>query len=185
MAVRDPAEERDLVERAKEDPEAFGQLYDLYFDRIYSYVYRKVGDRTLAEDLTSDTFYKALTHIKQYRYTGQPFAAWLFRIAGNTVTDHFRSRRPTQSLDTGLPLASDVEAPEEAALRTDERAQIRRVLEQLTPEQQDVVLLRFTGDLPLKDIAEIVGKTEGAVKALMFRALHSLKAKLVESGVRS
>lgn len=183
MSIPDPTEQA-LVEQAKQDPEAFGRLYDLYFPRIYSYIYRRVNDRTLAEDLTSDTFFKALSHIKQYQYTGQPFIAWLYRIASNAATDHFRSRKATQSLDAGAPFTSDEEPPEEAVLRADERAEIRAVLRQLTPEQQDVVLLRFSGDLPLKEVAQMVGKTEGAVKALMFRALHSLKAKLEERGVR-
>lgn len=185
MAIPDPAAEQALVEQAKRDPEAFGRIYDLYFQRIYSYIFRKVGDRTTAEDLTSDTFFKALSHIQGYRFTGQPFAAWLFRIAANVVNDHYRSRRPLQGLDEGAPLAALDEGPEEAALRLDSRDAVSRLVAQLTPEQQDVIMLRFSGDLPLKEIAQMVGKTEGAVKALMFRALHSLKDKLEESGVRA
>jgi RNA polymerase sigma-70 factor (ECF subfamily) len=179
-----PDAERELVERAKRDPEAFGELYDLYFDRIYAYICRRTGDRQVAEDLTADTFMKALSHIQRYRYTGQPFVAWLYRIAGNVVTDYYRSRRMTTSLDEGLPLAAPEAGPEEAALHLDEQMAIQQAILTLSPDQQDVVLLRFSAGLKLKEIAQVVGKTEGAVKALMFRALNGLKGKLWESGVR-
>lgn len=177
-------DEQALVERAKRDPDAFGELYDLYFERIYAYVYRKTGDRQVAEDLTSDTFMKALTHIKGYRYTGQPFAAWLYRIASNVVTDFYRARKVNAPLDEGLQLAADQLGPEEAALRLDDQQAVARAIQTLSPDQQDVILLRFSAGLKLKEIAGIVGKTEGAVKALMFRALGGLKGKLSESGVR-
>jgi RNA polymerase sigma-70 factor, ECF subfamily len=178
------AEEQLLVERAKRDPEAFGHLYDLYFGRIYAYVYRKTGDRQLAEDLTADTFMKALAHIKRYTYTGQPFAAWLYRIASNVVTDHYRSRRVTAPLDAGLQIAGSEGDPEEAALHLDNQQAVARAIQTLSPDQQDVILLRFSAGLKLKEIAQVIGKTEGAVKALMFRALGGLKGKLTESGVR-
>jgi len=173
-----------LVERAKRDPEAFGELYDSHFDRIYAYIYRKTGDRQIAEDLTSETFMKALAHIQGYRYTGQPFAAWLYRIAANAVTDHFRSRRVTTSLDEGLQLPDRGTSPEEAALRLDDQQAVARAIQSLSPDQQDVILLRYSSDMKLRDIGQVIGKTEGAVKALMFRALNSLKGKLTESGVR-
>lgn len=176
--------EQRLVERAKSDPEAFGTLYDLHFDRIYAYIYRKIGDRQVAEDLTADTFMKALANIKGYTYTGQPFAAWLYRIAANLVTDHYRTRRPTTSLDDGVQLVAGGISPEEAAMRLDDQQAVARAIQTLSPDQQDVVLMRFSGGLKLKEIAQVVGKTEGAVKALMFRALGSLKGKLTESGVR-
>lgn len=178
------AAERALVEQAKTDPEAFGRLYDQYFQRIYSYIYRRVNDRETAEDLTEDTFMKALGAIKTYRDEGLPFAAWLFRIAGNLVTDHYRRHRPVMVIDDDLPLADPGESPEESALRTDSRNEVARALKHLTREQQDVVLLRFGDGLRLKEIADMQGKSEGAIKALMFRALHSLRGKLQESGVR-
>lgn len=176
-------DEPSLVERAKRDPEAFGQLYDIYFDRIYGYIYRKTGDRSVAEDLTSDTFMKALANVKNYRYTGQPFVAWLYRIAANLVTDYYRSRRVTASLDEGLQIAAVGNDPEEAALQLDDQQAVARAIQTLSPDQQDVILLRFSGGLRLKEIAQVIGKTEGAVKALMFRALGGLKGKLTESGV--
>lgn len=179
-----PGDEQWLVERAKRDPEAFGDLYDLHFDRIYAYIYRKTGDRQAAEDLTSETFMKALANLKGYRYTGQPFAAWLYRIAANAVTDHYRSRRTTTSLDEGLQVADRGTTPEEAALRLDDQQAVTRAIQSLSPDQQDVILLRFSGDMKLKEIGQVIGKTEGAVKALMFRALNSLKGKLTERGVR-
>jgi RNA polymerase sigma-70 factor (ECF subfamily) len=179
-----PQDEQLLVERAKRDPEAFGRLYDTYFGKIYAYVYRKTGDRQAAEDLTADTFMKALANIKGYRYTGQPFAAWLYRIAANVVTDHYRSRRVAAPLDDSLQVAGTEGNPEAVALHLDDQQAVARAIQTLSPDQQDVILLRFSGGLKLKEIAEVVGKTEGAVKALMFRALGGLKGKLTESGVR-
>jgi RNA polymerase sigma-70 factor (ECF subfamily) len=173
-----------LVEQAKRDPEAFGQLYDIYFGKIYAYIYRKAGDRQAAEDLTSETFMKALANIQHYKYTGQPFVAWLYRIAANVVTDYFRARRPTAPLDEGLQLPATGIGPEEAALRMDDQQAVARAIQTLSPDQQDVILLRFSGGLRLKEIAQTIGKTEGAVKALMFRALGGLRGKLTESGVR-
>lgn len=178
------SDEQRLVERAKRNPEAFGDLYDSHFDRIYAYIYRKTGDRQAAEDLTSDTFMKALANIQGYRYTGQPFVAWLYRIASNLVTDYYRARRPMASLDEGLQMVAPGTTPEEAAVALDDQQAVMRAIQTLSPDQQDVVLMRFSGDMKLKDIATALGKTEGAVKALMFRALGSLKGKLTESGVR-
>ncbi|HYG59600.1 MAG TPA: sigma-70 family RNA polymerase sigma factor [Symbiobacteriaceae bacterium] len=179
-----PEDEQLVVERAKRDPDAFGRLYDVHFDRIYAYIYRKTGDRQAAEDLTSDTFMKALANIKNYRYTGQPFAAWLYRIAANVVTDYYRSRRISTPLDEELSLQAPGTSPEEAALRLDDQQAVARAIQTLSPDQQDVILLRFSAGLRLKEIAQVIGKTEGAVKALMFRALGGLKGKLTESGVR-
>lgn len=127
---------------------------------------------------------KALANIRGYRYTGQPFAAWLYRIASNAVTDFYRSRRATAPLDETTPLCASGVDPEEAALRLDDQEAIARAIATLSPDQQDVILLRFSGGLKLKEIAQVTGKTEGAVKALMFRALGGLKGKLTESGVR-
>lgn len=184
MSAPEPSEQA-LVERAKADPEAFGQLYDLYFPRIYSYICRRTGDQASAEDLTSETFFKALRSIGQYRYTGQPFSAWLFRIATNVLTDHFRRQRFVQPLDRHAGMPDGHWGPEEAAIRQDRRQAILRALAELTPEQQDVVLLRFEQGFRLKEIAGLLGKTEGAVKALMFRALHNLREKLEDRGVRA
>lgn len=127
---------------------------------------------------------KALANIKGYTYSGQPFAAWLYRIASNLVTDYYRARRPTATLDEGLPLTDPGPAPEEMVLRLDDQQAVMRAIQTLSPDQQDVVLMRFSGDMKLKEIAGILGKTEGAVKALMFRALGSLRGKLTESGVK-
>lgn len=173
-----------LVEAAKRDPAAFGQLYDNYFSKIYSYIYRRTNDRQVAEDLTSEAFMKALANIKTYTYTGQPFRAWLYRIAANVVADHYRARRVLSPLDEGLQVPDSRLSPEDAALRIDDEQRVARAIRSLSRDQQDVVMLRFHGGLRLKEIAQVIGKTEGAVKALMFRALGGLKGRLMESGVR-
>jgi len=176
--------EPQLIERAKRDPEAFGILYDQNFDKIYAYIQRKTGDRQLTEDLTSETFTKALANINKYQFTGQPFAAWLYRIAANLVADYYRSRRINEPHDDSLQIVSPGPTPEDAALLLDDQQAVARAIRSLSSDQQDVVLMRFSGGLRLKEIARAVGKTEGAVKALMFRALGSLKGKLTESGGR-
>jgi len=176
--------EHQLIDRAKRDPEAFGPLYDQNFDKIYSYIQRKTGDRQLAEDLTAETFTKALANIGKFQSTSQPFVAWLYRIASNLVADYYRARKKIEPHDEQIQIASADPTPEDAALLLDDQQAVARAIQSLSPDQQDVVLMRFSGGLKLKEIARAVGKTEGAVKALMFRALSSLKEKLTESGER-
>jgi RNA polymerase sigma-70 factor, ECF subfamily len=182
----DEVAERRLVQRAKEDPQAFGQLYDLYFERIHAFIHRRTGDRQTAEDLTSDTFYKALANIRKYEYTGQPFSSWLFRIASNVVTDFYRAKRPAASIDEweGMQLPAAGAGPEEAALAAADALVIQQAVRTLSPDQQEVIALRFTGGLRLKEIADMLGKTEGAVKALMFRAIANLRGRLSEGEVQ-
>lgn len=183
----DEEREQQLVARAKRDPESFAHIYDHYFERIYAFIYRRTGDRQTAEDLTSDTFYKALANIQKYEYTGQPFSSWLFRIASNVVTDYYRSRKPVTSMDDfeGMQFTAAGISPEEAALALDDAQAVQRAIKTLSADQQEVVMLRFSGGLRLKEIASMIGKTEGAVKALMFRALSNLRGKLSEGGIRT
>lgn len=175
--------ERLLIERAKTDPEAFGAIYDEYADRIYAYIWRRVGDRQVAEDLTSETFFRALRAIKGYQHSGQTILAWLYRIAANQVADHFRASRSNLPLEEAEVIAErDETGPEAMALQADQQRTILAAIQKLSPDQQDVVLLRFSGGLRLKEIAETVGKTENAVKQLLFRALGNLKGRLMERG---
>lgn len=172
-----------MIERAKQDPEAFGAIYDEYVDRVYSYIVRRVGDRSVAEDLTSETFFRALRSLKSYQHSGQTILAWLYRIASNQVTDHFRAAKPNLPLEEAWAVPERSEAgPEAKALQSDQQRTILAAVQRLSPDQQDVILLRFSGGLRLKEIAEAVGKSENAVKQLLFRALGSLKGKLTERG---
>lgn len=167
--------ERALVEQAsRRDAAAFTQLYDAFVDGIFRYVYFKTGHRTAAEDITAQVFLKAWEAIDHYRWTDRPFAAWLYRIAHNLVVDHFRSSQPTVDLDQvysleegGTPLDEIVE--QHLTFRA-----LERMLKRLTPEQQQVILLRFMDGYDTLETARIMGKTGGAVRTLQHRALKTL-----------
>jgi RNA polymerase sigma-70 factor (ECF subfamily) len=168
----------DLAGRAAADADAFGSLYDRYCDRIYGYVQRRLRDHEAAEDVTAEIFLKALRAIDSYNPETAPFAAWLYRIAGNAVVDHIRTRRPTLSLDNAVePTDSDGPVDE----RVIDRAEVERVwaaVDRLGPAQRMAVILRYGGDLPIADIAKRMGRTEGAVKLLLNRGMAGLRAAL-------
>ncbi len=159
--------------------DAFGVLYDRYHSRIYRFIYLKVGGREEAEDLTHHVFLSAWEHIHGYRHEGHPFSSWLYRIARNTVIDHYRSRRPTSSLEEVDPDAiqssQNIEASAEQALLLKE---VRRAISALRPDQQDVIILRFVDELSVKETALALDKSEGAVKLLQHRGMQELQDKL-------
>jgi RNA polymerase sigma-70 factor (ECF subfamily) len=185
-AADQPAERlRDLVARGqKGDREALEELYLIHFDRIYSYLHVSVGNRHDAEDLTTQTFLKMLEKIGSFRWQSAPFSAWLFRIAHNLAMDHFRARRRWQpEEEVPEPPPSDAEPSAELeAMRTIGRESMLKLIEDLSPEQQQVLTLKFVFNLPNAEVAAILGKTQGAVKSLQHRALVSLQ-KQVESSV--
>lgn len=170
----------DLVTRAKRDPQCFGELYDLYFDKVFGFVYHRVSNRETAEDLTADTFVKALRKLGSFEGNSANFPAWLFRIAANIVTDHYRSQRHRAAPLELDQWADEEPGPEEMALVHAEAEQVRLAVKYLTPDQQDVILMRFVGGLKLKEIATATGRTEQAVKSLMFRALSTLRRRFEE-----
>ena len=172
--TREAAEERLLVEAAQKDPVKFGALYELNFARVYAYISRRVQNRTTAEDLTSEVFQKALANVSQFEWRGAPFAAWLFRIAANAVADQFkRAARDLQGVDDPPEPGTkpDLEAIEH-------RAQLFRLVEELPGDQRRVVFERFVEQRSIREIAQELGKSEGAVKQLQFRALQSLRTKM-------
>lgn len=166
-----------LVRRAVEgDSGAFGALYDRYLGRVYRYIYYRVGRVEEAEDLTEEVFLKAWEAIGRYREQGVPFAAWLMRLAHNHVVDHFRTRRPTAPLvDT---MAVGTPGPQALAEQRLAAEAVLRAMRGLTSEQQQVLMLRFIEGLDHGEIAAIVGKNEGAVRALQFRGLAALRAAM-------
>lgn len=166
-----------LVERAQVDPAAFEALYDRYLDPIYAYCHRRLGARELAEDATSQVFVQALAALPRFR--AQSFRAWLYTIAHNVVIDIHRLR-------PALPLIDDASldglvADGELDWRTSE-LDVRQLLAQLTPEQRDVVELRLSG-MSGPEIAEILGRSPGAVRALQFRAYQHLRTLLASHEV--
>jgi len=170
------ADERSLLGRAREyEPEALAELYDRYAPKMYSYVYRRVGDATLAEDLTGELFLRVLRSIRGGKAWKASFSAWLYRIAHNLVVDHYRRLppEPDNPLDGSLEGTCDdpVAVVEGAAQGERLRVAIRR----LTPEQQEVLALRFGEELSAAETARIMNKSTGAVEALQHRAVASLR----------
>jgi RNA polymerase sigma-70 factor, ECF subfamily len=174
---------RRLVERAQDgDREALEELYLLHFDRIYSYLHMSVGNRHDAEDLTTQTFLKMLESIRRFRWQSAPFSAWLFRIAHNLAMDHFRATRRWQpEEEVPEPPGESEPSAEVAALQSIGRESMLDLIEGLSPEQQQVLTLKFVFNLPNAEVATILGKTEGAVKSLQHRALVSLQKHITKS----
>ncbi|HET8652934.1 MAG TPA: sigma-70 family RNA polymerase sigma factor [Gaiellaceae bacterium] len=168
---------RGLVERAQGgDRAALEELYLIHFDRIYSYLHLSVGSRPDAEDLTTQTFVRMLESIGSFRWRSVPFSAWLFRIAHNLAMDHFRSRRRWHP-EEEVPEPSGVEetSAEEQALASIGDASLMELIARLSPEQRQVLTLKFVFRFSNGEVASILGKTHGAVKSLQHRALSSLQ----------
>lgn len=174
MGTAEGANERLLVEAAQRDPARFDALYENSFELVYAYIARRVRDRSVAEDLTSEVFQKALEFLPRFTWRGVPFSAWLVRIAANIVTD--QARRAAKA-----PPAADLEdAPEVSQLSLEEleqRARLFRLVDQLPEDQRRVVKLRFAEGKNIREIARELGRTEGAVKQLQFRGLQNLRAQ--------
>jgi RNA polymerase sigma-70 factor, ECF subfamily len=172
---------RDLVARGQQgDREALEELYLIHFDRIYSYLHVSVGNRHDAEDLTTQTFLKMLEKIGSFRWQSAPFSAWLFRIAHNLAMDHFRARRRWQpEEEVPEPPAHEAEPSAELeAMRTIGRESMLKLIEDLSPEQQQVLTLKFVFNLPNAEVAAILDKSQGAIKSLQHRALVSLQKQI-------
>jgi RNA polymerase sigma-70 factor (ECF subfamily) len=175
-AASDSGRIRDLVERAQlGDRSALEELYLTHFDRIYSYLHMSVGSRHDAEDLTTQTFVKMLESIGRFRWRSVPFSAWLFRIAHNLAMDHFRARRRWQpEEEVPEPAGAEENSAEEQALASIGDASLLELVARLSPDQREVLTLKFVFRFSNGEAAAILDKTEGAVKSLQHRALASL-----------
>ena len=170
-------DDRLLVEAAQKDPSRFAELYELNFARVYGYIARRVEDRDAAQDLTSDVFHKALANIHSFEWRGVPFAGWLLRIAANMIVD--RSKRGAREI-TGqddLPDLPDLGA-KPRLVEADECARLFLLVDQLPADQRRVIGMRFAEEKSIREIAQALGRTEGAVKQLQFRALQTLRARM-------
>ncbi|MBY8889135.1 sigma-70 family RNA polymerase sigma factor [Streptomyces sp. PTM05] len=173
----------ELVERAQAgETEAFGRLYDHYNDTVYRYIYYRVGGKATAEDLTSETFLRALRRIGTFTWQGRDFGAWLVTIARNLVADHFKSSRFRLEVTTGEMLdANEVErSPEDSVLEHLSNESLLQAVKKLNPQQQECVTLRFLQGLSVAETARIMGKNEGAIKTLQYRAVRTLARLLPE-----
>src|SRR5262245_30037655 len=171
---------KQLVARAQDgDRDALEELYLLHFDRIYGYLHVTVRNRHDAEDLTTQTFLKMIQSIGSFKWQSAPFSAWLFRIAHNLAMDHFRSHRRWQpEADVPEPVGPSFDAAEEGAFESIGRASMLEMIESLSPDQQQVLTLKFVFDFSNAEAATILGKSEGAVKSLQHRALASLQKQI-------
>src|SRR5437868_2010658 len=178
--VSDAQRVRALVDRAQQgDRAALEELYLIHFDRIYSYLHVTVGNRHDAEDLTTQTFLKMLESIGRFRWQSAPFSAWLFRIAHNLAMDHFRAGRRWQpEEEVPEPPGSEEPSAELEAMQSIGRDSMMELIEKLSPEQQQVLTLKFVFNFPNAEVATILGKTEGAIKSLQHRALGSLQKQI-------
>ncbi|WP_149182342.1 ECF subfamily RNA polymerase sigma factor, BldN family [Streptomyces sp. TRM49041] len=182
-ADSDSARMMELVERAQAgEAEAFGRLYDQYSDTVYRYIYYRVGGKATAEDLTSETFLRALRRISTFTWQGRDFGAWLVTIARNLVADHFKSSRFRLEVTTGEMLdANEVErSPEDSVLESLSNAALVEAVRKLNPQQQECVTLRFLQGLSVAETARVMGKNEGAIKTLQYRAVRTLARLLPE-----
>jgi len=175
-------DENELVEQAKTDPDAFGALYERYVERIYNYVYYRIGNHHEAEDITAKVFHRALNHIGNYNNKGVPFAAWLYRIAHNLVANWHRdhSRRQVVALEQVTWRNNGQDSPQQAAERTNETELLLAAIQQLPPERQKLLTLKFVERMSNAEIGTVMGRSEGAIKSLYHRTLVSLKDLLAE-----
>lgn len=173
-------DEQALVGRAQQhQQDAFAELYERYFDKIYRYCVFKIGNRAEAEDMAQQVFLKAAKSISSFKWRNIPFSAWLYRIAHNQIVDYLRKK----SRQTSLPLDEAVAVSDSNPQKT---AELKMDIEQmlvatrgLTPAQREVISLRFAGELPIARVAEVMGRSQGAVKALQHSAIVALRKALI------
>jgi RNA polymerase sigma-70 factor, ECF subfamily len=177
VPVTNQPDERLLVEAAQRDPARFSELYECNFDRVYAYVSRRLADRGAAEDVTAEVFHQALANLDRFEWRGTPFVAWLLRIAANAIVDYWRKTSREQQL-------SEEDAPEsfpvnaENIERVEHRAMLFHLVRTLPADQRRVIEMRFAEEKPIRDIARELGRTEGSIKQLQFRAIQNLRAQM-------
>jgi len=171
------SDESALIEQAKTDKDAFGQLYERYYDKIYNYVYYRTGNAADAEDLTAKIFMRAMNHIGRYEDQGVPFSAWLYRIAHNLVANWHRdnSRRQMISIDDIVHWRVTEDSPEFATQLMEDKEALLTAIRRLPADRQELLILKFVERLSNAEIGEIMGRSEGAVKSLYHRTLLALR----------
>jgi RNA polymerase sigma-70 factor, ECF subfamily len=168
IGIEQPDEQR-LIEAARRDPAQFTELYERNFDRVYAYIARRVHNRSEAEDLTSDVFHRALANLNRFEWRGAPFVAWLYRIAAHEIVD--RAQRAAR--EPAGPIPDHVDAGS-----VEELADLFYLVRELPVDQRRVIEMRFVEGMRIHEIALNLGRSEGAVKQLQFRALENLRARI-------
>jgi RNA polymerase sigma-70 factor (ECF subfamily) len=169
-------DETRLIQRAKEgDPAAFAELYDQYQPAIYRYIFYRVDDTATAEDLTADVFVRLVERIDRFTYRGRPLLAWLYTIARNLVMDHHRRSGRSVPLSLDTPHVADMPDPEETAEDALAQQRLAAALSCITKDQREVIILKFIEGLNNETVAQTMGKSVGAIKALQHRALAALR----------
>lgn len=175
--LKNETDERLLVEAAQRDPSRFADLYESNFERVYAYVARRLSDREAAQDVTSEVFHQALANLGRFEWRGVPFVAWLLRIASNAIADYWRRTSREQPM-------SDENAPESFPVNpanieeVERRALLFRLVNTLPADQRRVIEMRFAEEKGIREIAQELNRTEGAIKQLQFRGIQSLRAQV-------
>jgi RNA polymerase sigma-70 factor (ECF subfamily) len=177
-------DESEIIAEAKRNPEAFGVIYERYVSQIYRYIYYRTGNKQDAEDLTARTFYRALEKLAYYEDRGAPFTAWLYRIAHNLVANWLRDRgrHPEVALDSVVLSGGKRQDPHAEAVTTEEREILMERVRRLAPDRQQLLVLKFIEEMTNREIGEVMGRTEGAIKSLYHRTLVALREEYGEEG---
>jgi RNA polymerase sigma-70 factor (ECF subfamily) len=178
VTLDETAIERLVQEARGGDAWAFGLLFDHYHLPVYRYIASRVHRPSDAEDLTQLVFVKALEALPRYQARGVPFGGWLFRLARNTVIDHVRTRHDHVDLDSAAGHAGREAGPDEVTLARQELDEVATALEALTDEQREAIALRFFAGLSAREAADVMGKQEGTIRGLQFRAIAALRRSL-------
>ena len=177
-------QEKDLVDRAKNSSEAFGELYNVYYDQIFGYALRRIADIDVAKDITSEVFFKALKNIGEFQWRGVSYSHWLYRIANREILDHYNKRKRETSYEVAdadnTALQEELIAAQNEINKHDEYLDLQSYISKLPPKYQEVITLKYFEDLSIAEITQILQKPEGTVKSLLHRGVEQLR-KIMES----
>ena len=176
--------EAEVIHQAQQgERKAIATLYEAYAQSIFQYISYRVETDMIAEDLTADVFLRMIRGIKTYRYQGIPFGAWLFRFASNQIKDYYRSQQKQHEIDLPETLSTHDTGPLQNLIAQEERQQIRRALQTLSEDYQNILILRFMQDLPYPVVAEVMERSESALRVLQHRALKALNTALTREEI--
>ncbi len=171
--------ERRLIEASQRKPQRFAKLYERYFDRVYAFALARTRDRSAAEDVTAETFRQALENLPSFEWRGVPFSAWLFRISSNAATDYFKRSSRQEPLPEEVNIEG--ESWEERVIEVETRARLFELVQRLPKDQRTVIVMRFAEERRISEIAEVMQRSEGAVKLLQHRAMQKLRTWVGDS----